>query len=353
MQLQTQPIGNGQSGPVHDFLATTVYPEGPAHVGIIDSPTTPSSSSVLSRFEFENGKGNEGTKVLLVEWEAEGQEWTIDWDGRADYNMLAVGGEDTGQPGQDKTIRRVYFLMPPGALIPSQVQLRGTAVGSNNDEGTVLWTRPMPAIYPASLGPGEDGAGKRGVLHTLWAQRRLADLMAEIEAEMQTNSESIGLQIAFQEQDWISDHFGVGERSGLGPADSPSYLPYHLQHEGQHRGLSQSALPSPRNPSARSAKARSPIGGKLGEKLKGLKLATSPSELAAVSQASSSTLIVAHTSVGLPSGMNSLDAVVQGGGATSAPVGGASDGGDGEDELFALPLSPRSPEMTRSPFSFL
>ena len=285
MQLKTQLIGNEQSGSVLDFLATTtVYPGGLAHAGIIDTPVTPSSSCVLSRFEFENGKGNEGTKVLLVEWEAEDQGWAIDWDGKADYNMLAVGGEDTKQPGQDKAVRRVYFLMPPGALIPSLVQLRGTAGGSDSNEDAVLWTKPMPAIYPASLAPGEDGAGKRGVLHTLWAQRRIADLAAEIEAEMKTNSESIGLQIAFQEQDWISDHFGVGERSGLSQADSPSYLPYHLQHEGQHPGLLQSVPPNPKSPTARAAKARSPIGGKLGEKLKGLKLATSPSELAAVSQ---------------------------------------------------------------------
>lgn len=47
-------------------------------------------------------------------------------------------------------------------------------------------------------------------------------------------------------------------------------------------------------------------------------------------------------------GMASLSAVIQGG----APAGMPDMGGDAED-LFALPMSPRSPEMARSPFSML
>ncbi|CAK7220845.1 hypothetical protein SCUCBS95973_004294 [Sporothrix curviconia] len=120
---------------------------------------------------------------------------------------------------------------------------------------------------------------------------------------------------------------------------------------------------------------RSPIGGKLGEKLRGLKLATSPADLAVSSRskprASTSTIRSAaaismprpsvfssrsglHTSIELYEGVqSSLDAVIQ-----DSHVGGRStDTGsnvvDGEDELFALPLSPRSPEMARSPFSLL
>lgn len=46
-------------------------------------------------------------------------------------------------------------------------------------------------------------------------------------------------------------------------------------------------------------------------------------------------------------GIASLSAVMQGG----AP-GGSDRGGDAED-LFALPMSPRSPEMAMSPFSML
>lgn len=265
---------------------------------IVDTPVSPSSSLVLSRFEFEPGKGNEGTKVLMVEWDGSadsttrtargmseksnsdnarhGQEttpekgWAVTWEGKDSHNVLAVNGDAVGL---DSTGRRMYFLLPPGATIPSLVRItRGSRVcvsvdgGSEEDDGTAdLWTKPMPAIYPASLGSDASHACGRGVLHTLWARQRLGSLAAEIEAEMKANSESIGLQIALQEHDWVSDHFGIGEPSGLN-ANSPY-------------------LPSPASPAAsRFAMPRSPIGGKLGEKLKGLRLATSPAELAAALQ---------------------------------------------------------------------
>ena len=50
----------------------TVAP--PADIGavnVVETPTSPSSAFTLSRFEFEAGtKGNEGTKILMVEWDA-------------------------------------------------------------------------------------------------------------------------------------------------------------------------------------------------------------------------------------------------------------------------------------------
>jgi hypothetical protein len=52
-------------------------------------------------------------------------------------------------------------------------------------------------------------------------------------------------------------------------------------------------------------------------------------------------------------GIASLDAIV---GSGVTPVAAArDDGGDDatEEDLFALPMSPRSPEMKRSPFSML
>lgn len=51
--------------------------------------------------------------------------------------------------------------------------------------------------------------------------------------------------------------------------------------------------------------------------------------------------------------MASLDAIV--GGGLSQPAGTAAEGDDdaNEEDLFALPMSPRSPEMKRSPFSIL
>lgn len=49
-------------------------------------------------------------------------------------------------------------------------------------------------------------------------------------------------------------------------------------------------------------------------------------------------------------GMGSLSAIVQGG-----PGGGGPGipGDNTEEDLFALPMSPRSPEMAMSPFSLL
>ncbi|ERS98018.1 hypothetical protein HMPREF1624_06191 [Sporothrix schenckii ATCC 58251] len=218
----------------------------------------------------------------------------------------------------------------------------------------------MPAIYPTSLGSEPGQAGRWGVLHTLWARQKLASLEAEIEAEMKANSESVGLQIALQEQDWISTHFGVSH-TGHPRANSP-YLPSTV-------GADRIAL------------SRSPIGGKLGEKLSGLRLATSPTELVAALHGSSidpktaprsrsadvvdvPMLAAIGTSVGLRtsiephiSGHGSLDAVIgksQNGNRNTnddAKLGGGRPGT--EDDLFALPLSPRSPEMARSPFSLL
>lgn len=51
-----------------------------------------------------------------------------------------------------------------------------------------------------------------------------------------------------------------------------------------------------------------------------------------------------------PGGIASLGAVIEGG-AGSAPAPGRSV--DTEEDLFALPMSPRSPEEAKSPFSML
>ena len=52
--------------------------------------------------------------------------------------------------------------------------------------------------------------------------------------------------------------------------------------------------------------------------------------------------------------MTSLDEVADAGHAASASNEEADgvDEGETEDELFAVKLSPRSPDMTKSPFSF-
>lgn len=386
----------------------------PADVGgvnVVETPTSPSSAFTLSRFEFEAGtKGNEGTKILMVEWNARAatdaaassggadgerelaqngcDDWDVTWEGKGPdggkkdedreggFTVLPI--RDTDAP---EGSRRVYFLLPPGAPIPTLVTI------SKRTGLTELRTKPLPAIFPEGL-VSED-KGTRGVLHTIWAKRRLRELEAEIAAEMRDNSESVGLEMVLQERQWIVDHFG---------------LEIDTSSEG-------AIPPVPQNPDSSSpVSPRSPIGGRLGERLKGLKLATSPAELAAAKEGKpsffaffffllSSSLVTLyspsssspifnpgceklinnnlfHTAshneaknsaaaerkitaftpasggAGLarpagPGGMASLGAVIEGG----APAPERSV--DTEEDLFALPMSPRSPEEAKSPFSML
>lgn len=52
-----------------------------------------------------------------------------------------------------------------------------------------------------------------------------------------------------------------------------------------------------------------------------------------------------------PGGIASLSAVMEGGSGAGAPAPERSV--DTEEDLFALPMSPRSPEEAKSPFSML
>ncbi|KAK3394853.1 hypothetical protein B0H63DRAFT_59945 [Podospora didyma] len=347
-------------------LVTSLAAEPP--LDIVETPTSPSSGLALSRFEFETGKGNEGTKILMVEWDTAigsqpaadkkqeptgdsreySGDWEVSWEGKT--TVLPIRDAD---PDAGSHVRRVYFLLPPGAHVPALV-----SIAPKNRNGlpvnTVLRTKPMPAIFPAELAGGQE-AGRRGVLHTIWAKKRLAELQAEIVVEMKSNGESVGLEMAMQERQWIVDHFGLVPEQGV-PQPTRLHIP-------------QTPV-SPTSP-------RSPIGGRLGEKLRGLKLATSPAELAAAATHASRsahprTQTLITTLSPNPSGVvvssfasfggriptkdsgngvvSSLDTMLE---STAVPpaVGGADD--TTEEELFALPMSPRSPEMARSPFSML
>lgn len=264
----------------------TVAP--PADIGavnVVETPTSPSSAFTLSRFEFETGtKGNEGTKILMVEWDARAateaaaapadrereqaqngcDDWEVTWEGKGSDKKKEDKDSSNSKDRDGITVlpirdtdapegsRRVYFLLPPGAPIPTLVTI------AKRSGLTELRTKPLPAIFPEGL-VSED-KGTRGVLHTIWAKRRLRELEAEIAAEMRDNSESVGLEMVLQERQWIVDHFG-------------------LEIDTSSAG----AIPlAPQNPDSSSpVSPRSPIGGRLGERLKGLKLATSPAELAA------------------------------------------------------------------------
>lgn len=248
---------------------------------VIETPTSPFSSSALSRFEFEAGKGNEGTKILMVEWDTSvggrsgAGTWEVSWEGKT--TVLPIGDQETESDSNLQSggsSRRVYFLLPPGASIPPLVSITQLSGSPKDTAGPTIRTQPMPAIFPAELvANGDNGAAgahsrnRRGVLHTIWAKKRLRELQAEIDTEMRDNVESVGLEMALQEQQWIVDHFGLADGEVAG-APQPTRL--HIP-QGPN-------VPGPASP-------RSPIGGRLGAKLKGLTgLATSPVDLAAASQ---------------------------------------------------------------------
>lgn len=193
----------------------------------------------------------------------------------------------------------------------------------------------MPAIFPPNLTPDTD-PGKRGVLHTIWAKKRLAELDREIVEEMKANGESVGLEMAVQEKEWIVEHFGVVSK-------------------GEGRGVPALRIPvggggmGPASP-------RSPIGGRLGEKLRGLKLVTGTDGLAQAAKSATPRMqplmppAVGKRGDNVNGGVGSLNAIVGTTGTLARPAGGEEAT---EEDLFALPMSPRSPEMKRSPFSLL
>ncbi|KAK8113730.1 hypothetical protein PG999_005799 [Apiospora kogelbergensis] len=316
--------------------------------GPVDSPATPSSQDALARFEFETGRGNEGTKVLLVEWNPaagdtagtsgallyggkQDEGWEVSWEGKK--TQIPAQSEREGSETQ-----RVYFLIPSDITIPPMIQI------SQSRSGRVLSTKPMPAIYIPALGMDtRKDVGKRGVLHTIWAKKRMSQLQDEIRREMGNNSEGIALVMAVQERDWIAEHFGLPNPDADTGHSDTRQIP-----------------PTPQSP-------RSPVAGRLGEKLRGLKLVTNASDFTAssghqqhhlyslspdtsdIAIPSTTTFAAGAAKMGAAAGhaVGSLNAIVSG---NNMPTTKAHET---EDELFMLPLSPRSPEMTKSPFSLL
>ncbi|KAJ5671556.1 hypothetical protein N7507_000683 [Penicillium longicatenatum] len=361
------------------------------------------SITALARFEFEAGKGNEGTKILMVEWEdddlnrsaVEGS-WHVSWTGK-----------NTVIPADDRpsdSLRRFYFLLPPNVTIPPVVTLsyEPRATAKTDDAPYVpksgrdsFQLNPLPAIFPPELGATGRAAGKKGVLHTIWAKKRLRVLDREIEEECLNNAEGVALHMAAQEKEWIETNFGVIIRGGEVISTS--------------QDTSSSTSLHPTGP----ATPVSPVSGrKLTDKLKGLKLQTSEKDLAgsgndssgpntahllspqspdvAVSSFSSfsniarkqenfiptpitnptttpSTQTNSTGAEGLktiahfpPSSLQAAQQTFEHGGFASmnsmesldsmAPLVRTSST-DSED-LFAKALSPRSPDLPRSPFSF-
>lgn len=378
---------------INTFTPTEASREGgiPSHL-----PTAAAHApAALARFEFEPGRSNDGTKILMVEWEDDDAtrrppgEWRVSWQGKS---TVLPADERT-----DEHTRRVYFLLPPGTTIPPSITLSHTAAPTLTDASPSMQPpsvqiNPLPAIFPPSLGATARTAGKKGVLHTIWAKKRLQVLRREIEAESKANAESVGLDMALREKEWIEDNFGVAVKPmGI---SVPS--------------LDTSMVGPPVSPMT----PRSPGGGRLSEKLKGLRLGTSEQELKTSGDGSAnngeahplspetldvavssfatfhqpsrnanSTHRPARTAAQIPPSYiraqqqdlgASLDSIAtkkspaqdgwmsmsRGGGAEQDHQQQQTDPGarrkshDSEEELFAKALSPRSPDIPRSPFSF-
>lgn len=249
--------------PDSDFAAL----ETPRVPGSGGSSSASLSITALARFEFEPGKGNEGTKILMVEWEDDhvsrpaGGSWHVSWEGK---KTVLPADEQASE-----STRRFYFLLPPGVTIPPVVTLTyeppsdANSTKKNKPSDTIQ-LNPLPAIFPAELGATARTAGKKGVLHTIWAKKRLQVLEKEIREECLNNAEGVALHMAIQEKEWIESNFGVSLRP-----ESQSQPSQSLD-----TGTSSACPMAPTTPISPTS------GRKLGEKLKGLRLETSEKDLA-------------------------------------------------------------------------
>ncbi|RMZ88330.1 hypothetical protein DV736_g4435, partial [Chaetothyriales sp. CBS 134916] len=332
------------------------------------NPDTLTSVTALARFEFEPGRSNDGSKVLMVEWQDDKHEsrqqgsYHVSWPG-----MRTVFPADD-QPADN--IRRVFYLIPPGHAIPPHVTLAYHPPPETNAtvhaEPQKKTFQPLPAIFTRELGATAKVSGKKGVLHTLWAKRRLQVLTAEIEAEKAKNAESVALEMAVDEKRYIEENFGLLVRPA--PID-----PVSMQRMVDT--ATTSPLQSP----------KSPGGGRLSEKLKGLSLGTTDKDLnarpntfthdlhplspevsdvahsafrsfrhpptspqseaaSAAPPASSVRKILAHEP---PESIRRQQTA-----SSIASVDFVTQPDSDSDDLFAVAIGPRSPDIPKSPFSF-
>ncbi|KAH8428415.1 uncharacterized protein LDX57_006113 [Aspergillus melleus] len=404
----------------------------------LETPRAPAGSlsiTALARFEFEAGKANDGTKILMIEWEDDdlarcassvtttsspaavetkpdaetatdttntttettendqlkkrtGGLWHVSWENKT---AVLPASEQTN----DHT-RRVYFLLPPNVTIPPVVTLAyepAPAGQQPSDYGTAasetLQLNPLPAIFPPELGADGRSAGKKGVLHTIWAKKRLQVLEREIREECENNVEGIALQMALQEKEWIEMNFGVGGAQAAAEAVR--------NRVNSHDASYPMGPTTPVSPTT---------GGRLGEKLKGLRLQTgaggrgkeftsSPLSSEGMPPSSSAHLLSPLSPDIAVSSFNSFHGIqrpeptpaaapatvpasvpalsdpvktvahyppeslqaqqsTRDGSSGFAPMGTIThtSGVDSGEELFAKALSPRTPDLPRSPFSF-
>ncbi|KAI4728929.1 hypothetical protein E4T49_03377 [Aureobasidium sp. EXF-10728] len=222
----------------------------------VESPSL-TSGNALARFEFERPAGDKaGTKILMVEWEDDDQtrhipgQWSVSWEAKR-AAVLSSNAADANREG----LHRLYFLLSVAERVPATVTL--TLSPDHQEQEHIVWrTHPLPAIFPPELGASARQAGKKGVLHTVWAKKRLQVLNQEIAHEELHSPEGVALSMAIQERDWIESNFGVRTKpTGLKIATTSSSASLDL------------GLPSPASP-------RSPGRGPLLDKLSRLSLDT-------------------------------------------------------------------------------
>lgn len=178
--------------------------------------------------------------------------WEVSWEGKAQGVVHGSGSatvEEAEKEGEAEVVgkvhtHRLYFLLPPSSPVPRLVN-----ISRRGDESEALHTNPLPAIFPPELGASARTAGRKGVLHTRWAKRRVAVLEAEIEREGGLG-EGVGWEMAVREKVWIEENFGVGKGAG---------------GKGE--------------PGAEGGKTPGSPLGRTAERMRGLKLGTSPWEL--------------------------------------------------------------------------
>lgn len=176
-----------------DFAYTA---DGDAIEPPLSSPPL-SSPGTSARFEFEIGRGNNGTKILLVEWPATtASQTTVYWESMPSGGVLSADDSRSSSLNE-----RRMFLLPAYSSVPRTVYI------TNEQEN--LQTNPLPAIYP----PRSNDSGRKGVLHTIFARARLRDLEAEIQSEACTNTESVALEMALQEKSWIEQEYFLSDGS--------------------------------------------------------------------------------------------------------------------------------------------
>ena len=223
-------------------------------IDLVVSPTS-ADANVVARFEFATN-ANKATKVLLVEWECDTDEppaerCDVTWDGRKEA-IRAVDNDNS-------SMRRLVFFLSHSAAVPPTISI-------HRPGRSTLQAKPLPAIFAPGLGGSKAAeSGRCGVLHTLWARLRLAVLDREIEREAGENTESVGLDMAVKEKEDIIKLFGLEDKRKNVESVKPILPP-----------LSTAISPTPIHPNNQS-----PMSIRMTEKLKGLKLATSPEGLAA------------------------------------------------------------------------